>query len=197
MAKKLGKLASRYARALYKSANEDGSIRPEDIAELLEQFAGVWQREMGLQHIVLSPMFEADKRAGVLADVAKAAGLPEILQRFLNVLIERDRMAYFVEIVAAFRAVVDQTAGVVKVQVTTARPVVAEERAVIEKNITRQLQAGGSGGGHQTGAPFQSAVFSGYEDPQLIGGMVVRYGGMVLDGSLQGRLEKIERGLLV
>jgi F-type H+-transporting ATPase subunit delta len=189
VAKKLGKLAIRYAKALSKTVAEDRSLNPDQLASLVEQFSAAWQKEQSLQHIVLSPMFEVEKRAGVLLDVAKAAGLPEILQRFLRVLIERDRMAYFPEIATAFRSVVDQAAGVVKVQVTTARAVAADEQAVIEKNIARQLQASGASG-------VQSAVFSWSEDPALIGGMVVRYGGIVLDGSLAGRLEKIERGLL-
>ena len=186
MAKKLGKLASRYARALYKTLLEDGTTRPEDAAEMIEGFAAIWQKEVGLQNIVLSPMFDIQKRSEVLAEVSSAAGFPAMLQRFLQVLLERDRLAYFQEIAAAFRAVTDEAAGVVKVRVTTARQVAEDERGAIEKSISRQLQSGGQNAG---------AVFNWSEDPALIGGMVVRYGGIVLDGSLRGRLEKLERGL--
>lgn len=187
MAKKLGKLANRYAKALFKTLQEDGALPPDQAASLLEHFAAIWESEAALRNVVLSPMFDIEKRAGVLSTVVKTAGLPDVLQRFLQVLLERDRLAYFPEIAAAFRSVTDEAAGVVKVQVVTARPVSPDERCAIEKNISRQLTAGGVN---------TAAVFSWSEDSSLIGGMIVRYSGQVLDGSIRGRLEKIERGLL-
>lgn len=187
MSKKVGKLASRYAKALFNAAvselGESGTPSPQQkLAGQLLEFSAVWERDKELTNCILSPMFKDTERLSALVEVSRAAGLPPLAQRFLQVLFERDRIAALPEICAAFSGEADKRAGAMKVEIVTARAVSSEESEEIQKGLAT----------HIGGRP----VFTWRVDPTVIGGMIVSFGGKVLDGSLSGQLSRIERSLV-
>jgi F-type H+-transporting ATPase subunit delta len=103
------------------------------------------------------------------------------LVRFLKVLFERDRLVALSEIAESFQRLADQCASVIPVEISTARPISPEEVGRIETRIEQSL----------SGTP----EFHWKVDPALLGGIVVTFEGKVLDGSLNGRLNKLERTL--
>lgn len=198
MAKKVGKLASRYARALLSAVGKESAAEQpsgqgassltaaplttaQKLAAELEQFAGIYHRDERLASALLNPMFEKGERKNALVAIARTSGLSDVLVRFLDVCFERDRIAHLPEIAAAFREAADRAAGVLQVEVTTAREVGADERRAIEQGLVTQLKG--------------SPRFTWKVDAAILGGMVVRYAGKVLDGSLGGRLARIETRL--
>lgn len=187
MAKQVGKIAKRYARALLRAVEQemgiDGEVSPaQDVARQLRAFAEIWENDPQLSLFISNPMFNSEERENALVSVAGAGGLPEIAKRFLRVLFKRDRLMALPEIVSVFSEEADEAAGVVRVQVTTARSVDGGEQAEIENLIRSKVD----------GTPnFRWDI-----DGSLIGGIRVRFGGKVVDGSLFGRLERLERQLL-
>lgn len=187
MAKRAGKLATRYARALLAAVeNEQGKASlptpAQEAAAQLKDFAALWRREKGLAVSLQNPMFEKGERLDALTEIAKKAGLADILVRFLRVCFERDRIGQIVEIAAAFAEAADAAANLVQVEVTTAREVTSQEQQSIEQSLARQLQG--------------NLSFHWRHDAAILGGLIVRYAGKVLDGSLGGRLARVEEKLL-
>ncbi len=183
MAKKVGKLANRYAKALLiaviKELGTSGSPSPaQKAATNLSSFAKIWDEDRQFSTSIQNPMFEKGERMNALVEVAKKAGLEDILVRFLRVAFQRDRISLLPEIAAAFSEQADSSAGLLQVEVTTARDVPDSEKSAIEKSLVEQLKG--------------SLQFSWKQDPSILGGLVVRYGGKVLDGSLSGRLARLE-----
>lgn len=187
MAKLAGKLARRYANAFLRAVTDeqgaDGSPTPaQRVAQSLEQFAEIWRQSPELSRSMLNPMFDKDERLKALHEVARAAGMPDVALRLLTVVFERDRIQIFDQIVEAFKNLADSAAGVVHVQVALARGISDDERGKIEETLRHKI--GGS------------LRFAWSVDPELLGGMVIRYSGKVVDGSLQGRLERMERMMM-
>ena len=190
MSKKIGKLAKRYARALLGRVQEDAkglgdsalSLRLQDVAKSLTNFADLWERDPELSSLIVNPMFEASQRKNALMEVVKLANLPDVAVRFVEVLFERERIAALPEIASTFKEFADEVARVVHVKVTTARPVENAERAEIEQNVSSRISG--------------KADFSWRVDPALLGGMTIEYLGRVIDGSLAGRLSAFERKLV-
>ena len=183
MAKKVGKLANRYAKALLGAVERElgssGSPSPAQKASAsLTEFSHIWSDDRTFSVSIQNPMFEKGERMNALVEVAKKAGLEDILVRFLRVVFERDRIALLPEIAAAFAEQADESAGLLQVEVTTAREVAADEKATIEKSLVEQLKG--------------SLRFTWKQDAGILGGLVVRYGGKVLDGSLSGKLARLE-----
>ena len=188
MAKQAGKLAHRYARALLNAiVRESGSAGDgspaQKTAEELRGFAAIWQQQPELSRTLLNPMFEKNQRANALLEVAKKAGLSDLSVRFLRVIFERDRIAALPEIALAFSSQADSAAGVLQVEVTTARAVEGSEKGQIESSLRTQLKG--------------RLEFTWKVDASILGGLVLRYAGKVVDGSLGGRLSRIEQKLQV
>ena len=186
MAKKVGKLASRYAKALLFACEQelgtDGSPSPaQKIAEELKQVVSIWEADKVLSQAITSPMFAFEQRAKALEALSKELKLSKQAERFLSLLFERGRISALSEMVSAFSVEADKSAEVVRVEVITARVIPFEESKGIEKAIKEKIG----------GRP----VFNWEIDPEIIGGMVLKFGGHILDGSLKGRLKRIERDL--
>ena len=83
--------------------------------------------------------------------------------------------------IAAFRVKVDEVLNQNQVAIITASEVPAEESAQIEKAIVEKLG----------GTP----KFNWSTQPELLGGMILKYGGKVVDGSLSGKIDRLEKEL--
>lgn len=187
MAKDVGKLANTYARALLrvveKEQGSEGAPSPaQELASRLHSFVKLWRSEPRLSQAILNPMFEKRQRLGALLDVAERTGLSEIGRRFLETVFKHDRIRILAEIVEAFAGLADSRAGVVQVEVITAQPLSPEESAAVEAELKSKI----------TGR----LIISWEVNPEILGGMIVRFSGRVLDGSLSGRLRRIEHALV-
>ncbi|HQH28403.1 MAG TPA: ATP synthase F1 subunit delta, partial [Oligoflexia bacterium] len=120
-------------------------------------------------------------RLRALLRLAAQDSLPDVLLRGLSVVFENDRIAALPEIARAFSDIADRDAGVVGVAVTVARDVEQYEVQQIEARLRQQIDG--------------DLRFEWKVNPELIGGMVVRYQGKVVDGSLSSRLDLIESKL--
>lgn len=186
MAKVSGKLATRYARALYQALSaEQGTSGTPTPAQLsaaeLRSFANLWEQEKDLEKHLLNPMYKREERLAALLEVAKCAGFSDLAGRFLRVLFDRDRLVIIPEVAKAFSELADKEAGVVRVQVSTARDISDAEKLSIKTKLSTQIPG-------ELQLSFESR-------PELLGGLIVRYQGKVLDGSVSGKLDRIERQL--
>lgn len=188
MAKVSGKLANRYAKALYDALTKEegaaGSPSPAQIAAAeLRSFSNLWQQEKDLEKYLLNPLYRKNERRTALVEVAKRAGFSDLAQRFVGVLFDRDRLLALSEISRTFSELADREAGVVRVSVSVARAISDSEKQEIKSRLLSQIKG--------------QLELSWEEDSSLLGGIVVRYQGKVLDGSVSGRLERIEKNLMI
>lgn len=187
MAKVSGKLANRYAKALYDAlTKEQGSAGVPSPAQIagaeLRSFSNLWQQEKDLEKCLLNPLYRKNERRAALIEVAKRGGFSDLAQRFLGLLFDRDRLLALREISRTFSELADREANVVRVSVSVARSISDSEKLEIKTRLLAQIKG--------------QLEVSWEEDPDLLGGIVVRYQGKVLDGSISGRLERIEKNLL-
>jgi F-type H+-transporting ATPase subunit delta len=96
---------------------------------------------------------------------------------FLKVLAERERLGYLREICAELHVIHDERQGRVKVGVTTATPLDATMIAQLTEDIRRETQ--------------REPVLTTSVDPDLIGGIQLRFGDTVYDGSVASELARM------
>jgi F-type H+-transporting ATPase subunit delta len=104
------------------------------------------------------------------------------VSRFAVLLVERGRIAFLPMISRAYQELTDLQLGRVRAVVSSARPL----DVVTEAEIQRALE-------RRTG---KKVLMKTEVDPSLIGGVVARVGGLVLDGSLRTRLDQLGSRLL-
>lgn len=101
---------------------------------------------------------------------------------FLKVLLQNGRLGDLPQINDRFAAVLDERSGVVTAQITSARELPAGERKEFELNLERV-----------TGKKVKIAFTI---DEDIIGGVLVRIGSIVYDGSVKTKLESLKEQLV-
>ena len=167
-----------YAEALFDVAKEKGKL--DAIGEQLGQFADAVDGDRELQVFFFSPYFSSAEKVEGLKRAVSGAD-PELVN-FLELLIEKHRMPEIFRIRRAVRASSGsrRTSGI-DVTVTSA---VELDPAVVEK-IGEEIE-------RQTG---QKVELASRVDDEILGGIVLQVGNMVLDASIRSRLEKLRKSV--
>jgi F-type H+-transporting ATPase subunit delta len=168
-------IAEVYSRALFEVAKEHDVL--DRVHDELGQFADALNEDRDLQVFLFSPYFSSEeKKDGVRRIVTDA---DERLLNFLELLAERHRMPVLFRIRRSFEAMWAEENRLLPVTVTSA--VELDEGLVAE--IGRRIQ-------EQTGRRVE---LSSNIDPDVLGGLRVQVGNMVLDATVRNRLERIRK----
>lgn len=167
-------IARRYAQALHEQAVEDKTVErvDADVALLRDTIEG--SRE--LSGLFGSPVVSREQKERVVRALF-GAHLGETTLRFVDFLIEKGREDALPEMARAYLALRDQQEGLVEAHVRTALPMSEAE----QKDVRKALEA-------RTGKKVRLRVV---EDPELIGGLVIRIGDTVYDGSVRNQLAEL------
>ncbi len=145
---------------------------------LLRQVANAISEDLTLQRFLESPRIPAEHKLGVLT---RALGdrVPQLFMRFLQALVRNRRQTLIPSIADEYDTLLDASNGIVHARVTVARETSDEERTVI---ATRLSAAVG-----KTVVPHLQV------DPAILGGVVIRMGDTVMDGSVRRKLSLLRR----
>jgi ATP synthase F1 delta subunit len=168
-------IAEVYARSLFEVAKEHDSL--DEIHEQIDEFADELSRNRQLQVFFFSPYFSSGEKKDGVAKVIEGGN--EYFVRFLELLAEKHRLPVLFRIRREFDALWAKEQRLLEVSVTSA--VELDEETV--KTIGNRIQ-------EQTG---QRVELSASVDPDVIGGLVIRVGNVVLDASVRNRLERLRR----
>jgi F-type H+-transporting ATPase subunit delta len=170
-------IARVYATALFGAAKDKGKL--DAIRDQLGQFADALAENREMQLFFFSPYFSSAEKSDGLGK-AIAGAEPELVN-FLELLIEKHRMPVIFRIRRQYDALWATENKRLGVTVTSA----VELDPEVVKRIGAEIE-------EQTGdtVELQSKV-----DPDILGGLVLQVGNMVLDTSIRNRLEKLRKSV--
>jgi F-type H+-transporting ATPase subunit delta len=169
--------AHAYAEALFEVAKEKGKL--DAVRDELGQFADAVAADRELQVFFFSPYFSsAEKAAGLRRAVS---GAEQELLNFLELAIEKQRMPEIFRIRRRFEELWKRENRRIDVTVTSAVELDPTVAARVGEEIERQ-----------TGCQVELAS---RVDEEILGGMVLQVGNMVLDASIRNRLEKLRKSV--
>lgn len=171
--------ASRYAAALADAAlAQKAADRVKgDLASFTEAFSG----SADLRIFLESPAVAREVKHKVIEALAAKMGLSGAVQNFVHVLVDHNRMEMLRDIQQAFHVELNRRLGIAEAEVISARELTAAEK----KQLTAALE-------RRTGKKIE-ARFRG--DESLVGGVVVRVGSTVYDGSVREQLTRLRERL--
>jgi F-type H+-transporting ATPase subunit delta len=168
-------IAQVYARALFEVAVEQDSL--DEIHEQLNAFADAMHENRELTRFFFSPYFSVEeKKDGLKRTVTDA---DPAFANFLQALIERHRMPVIFRIRNDFEVLWDDARKLLPVRITSA--------VTLDADTVKQL---GDRIGQQTG---KQTEISTDVDPDILGGVVLRVGNVILDASIKNRLEQLRK----
>ena len=170
-------VAHAYADALFEIGKEKGKL--DALRDQLGQFAEALDGNRDLQVFFFSPYFSSAEKIDGAKRAIEGAD-PEFLN-FLELLIEKGRMPEIFRIRRQFEELWKHENRRIDVTVTSA---VELDPAVVSK-IGEEIQ-------RQTG---QEVELASRVDEEILGGVVLQVGNMVLDASIRSRLEKLRKSV--
>ena len=173
--------AAAYARALA-DVVVSRQLDAAAVDQQLEDFAGTLRDSSELREILTSPSFNLERRLAILDFVNQQMKLGSEVRNFIAVLMRNGRLHAFNEVLGEYRREMDSRSGTAEALITSARRLDADERRDVEAHAEQIA-------GSKVRATFQ-------EDSALVGGVVLRIGSIVYDGSLRGRLQKLKEQLI-
>tara|TARA_B100000963_G_scaffold142346_1_gene123908 strand:- start:1163 stop:1726 length:564 start_codon:yes stop_codon:yes gene_type:complete len=177
----IGGLAGRYAVALFELAQE---LSADDQSQLADNMAALKRLIAGsddLQKLLKSPVISADEQAGALAAVLEKAGAHPLVKNF-GVLVVNKRRAFALDDMAAqYGALVAGARDEVVARVSSARDLSAAQIDALKAELEK--------------AVGKNVIVENETDAGLLGGMVVKLGSRMIDGSLRTKLNSLKTAL--
>lgn len=172
-------IARNYAEALLELARKADDL--EGWGAMITEVAEAIGRDRRLKVFLETPQIGAEQKNEVLARAFQDR-MPRLFVRFLQALVKNRRQQLIPEIAFEYRALVDEVQGRVHAQVTVAR---APDEATT-RDIARELSRVVG----KTVVPHMAV------NPDILGGVIVRLGDTVMDGSVRRRLTKLRSRLM-
>ena len=177
----IGGLAGRYAVALFELAQE---LSADDQSQLADNMATLKVLIAGnddLQKLLKSPVISADEQAGALEAVLEKAGAHPLVKNFAVLVVNKRRAFAMGDMAAQYGALAAGARDEVVARVASARDLSAAQIDALKAELEK--------------AVGKNVIVENETDAALLGGMVVKLGSRMIDGSLRTKLNSLKTAL--
>ena len=169
-------LAERYAAALFDLADERRIL--DEVASDLRQLRAMVQASQDLLRLIRSPILSRDEQSKGIGALADRAGLSPLVRDFLAVVARNRRLFAVPAMIEAFLAKLAARRGEVTAEVFAAQPLSEAQLAVLSEQLRRSI-------GSRVSVDVRV-------DRGLIGGLVIKLGSRMVDGSIKSKLQRLQ-----
>lgn len=171
-------LARRYARALFELAL--AQERVQDVGEELDRVLATLEERRDLRALWEHQEVSARVKLSLVEEVL-GAGVSPLVRNFLSLVVTRRRERWLAAMRQEYERLADEALGRVEVEVRSAVPVPGETLDALRGRLGNKLK--------------KTVKFRTRVEPELLGGLVVRVGDVLLDGSVRSRLRRMRERL--
>ena len=169
-------MAERYAAALFDLADERRML--DEIAADLRQLRAMLGASGDFQRLIRSPILSRDEQAKAIGVLAERAELSSLVRDFLAVVARNRRLFAVSAMIEVFLNKLASRRGEVNAHVTAAQPLNEAQLAALNEQLRRSI-------GSRVSIDVRV-------DPGLIGGMIVKVGSRMIDGSVKSKLQRLQ-----
>jgi F-type H+-transporting ATPase subunit delta len=176
----MASVASVYARA-FADVILDVKLDAGQALTELRTLQALLAQSVELRRVWENPAIPAEQKRGLLDAIAERDGISSPVRNLMAVLIDHQRVKFFESIIRQVQKELDARLGFSEADVTSARELGDSEKRALESKV-------GTLTGRKVRARYE-------QDTSLLGGVVVRVGSTIYDGSVKGQLEKIREAI--
>jgi F-type H+-transporting ATPase subunit delta len=168
-------VAERYANALFALAVEADAVA--GVEQDLDGFVALMTASADFARLVRSPVFSADAQVRAVSAVLARAGIGGLVANLVKLAASNRRLFAVPDVVDAYKRLAAAHRGEVSADVTSAEPLAEAHVAALKQALKASLG--------------KDVTLHASVDPGLIGGLVVRVGSRMIDGSLRTKLNSL------
>ena len=173
------KVSKRYAKALLSLGEEEGYL--QEYGRDLSEFSKFCQENEEFGQVISNRVFPVEDRKKILNAVLERSSFSGAVNNFLNLLLDRNRIGAIERIADDYERLTDEMMNVARAEVITLRPLKREAQERLEKAVA--------------GLTSKRVKMEVRQDESVIGGLIVKIGDVVLDGSIRAQLEGLKESL--
>lgn len=172
-------LAGRYALALFGLARDGKAL--DAVAQSLATLKAALAESADLKTLTQSPLIGRDDAARAIAAVAASLQLDQLTTNTLGVLAQNRRLGQLGAVIRAFETLLSSHRGETRAEVTSAFPLSKTQVTTLAKQLKSR-----------TGRDMALDLSV---DPAIMGGLIVKMGSQMIDGSLRTRLNTLAQAM--
>jgi F-type H+-transporting ATPase subunit delta len=168
-------LAGRYATALFQLARDERKL--DAVGAGLDGLRDALRDSEDLRRLIASPLVSREEALKAVRATAESMKLDPITSNFLGVLAQNRRLGQLPAVIRAFNLLAAAHRGETNAEVTSARPLNDDQIAAIKTNLKGRI-------GRDVNVELSV-------DPAILGGLVVKVGSQMIDGSIRTKLNNL------
>jgi len=169
-----------YAMALYELSREESEL--DKAEEEMKSLNKLLNESSNFRELILSPTIKKEDKENVIYAIAEKNNFSKTLKKFLGFLAIKNRLFFLKKIIDSFLNLVSNSKGELKAKLISSKKLSNEDQKKIQKELSKE---------------FKSSLNIEYEHrPDLIAGLVIQIGSIMIDTSIKTKLKKLERNML-
>jgi F-type H+-transporting ATPase subunit delta len=172
-------LAGRYATALFELARDGRQI--ETVGQSLASLRRALTDSAELRELTTSPLIGREEATRAILATAGTLGLDPVTSNFLGVLGRNRRLSALPQIIRAYNMLAAAHRGETTAEVTSAHPLSDDQVQALRQNLRARL-------GRDVAVDLTV-------NPEILGGLVVKIGSQMIDGSIRTKLNTLAQAM--
>ena len=169
-----------YALALYELSKESSEL--DKVEKNMKSLNNLINVNSEFKETISNPTIAKEDKKNVISAIAEQNNFSQTLKKFLGFVAIKNRLFFLGTIIESFLNLVSNSKGEVKGKLTSSKELSTEEKQKIQNELS---------------AYFKSTLNLDYKyDPDLIAGLVIQIGSVMIDTSIKTKLKKLEKNML-
>ena len=169
-----------YALALYELAKEKSEL--DKVEDGMKGLNKLLNESSDFREMILNPIVTKEDKKNVIFAIADKNNFSQVLKKFLALVTIKNRLFFLDKIIKSFLNLVSTNKGELKAKLISSKKLSIEEQKKIRSELSKD---------------FKFPLNIGYEhDPDLIAGLIIQIGSVMIDTSIKTKLKKIEKNMV-
>ena len=172
--------SERYALALFELGSENSEA--EDIEKHILLLLEICKRNLEFSNFLKNPTYQLDVQVKVMTEISKIIGFNKILNNFLQLIVKKRRIYFLDKILEKFIKLSSSRKGKVEAVLTSSKNLSQDEKISINQEISKAIKS--------------SIDFTYKTDKNLISGVKIQVGSLLIDTSVSNKLKRIKQSMI-
>ena len=169
-----------YALALYELAKENSELNK--VEDGMNGIKVLLNESSDFKEMILNPMVTKEDKKNVIFAIGDQNQFSETLKKFLGFVAIKNRLFYLSKIIESFLRLVSNSKGELRAKLISSKKLSTEEQKKIQNELSED---------------FKSPLKIDYKhEPDLIAGLTIQVGSVMVDNSIQTKLKKLEKNMV-
>ena len=169
-----------YAVALYELSKEN--LELDKVENEIKVLKKLLIESFDFKEMIMNPTISKEDKRNVIFKIADQEKFSATLKKFLGFVTMKNRLFFLNKIIDSFLSLISNNRGELKAKLISSKELSQTEKENIQKELSRD---------------FKSQLDIEYKyDPELIAGLIIQVGSVMVDTSIKTKLKKLEKNML-